>query len=117
MPKQTAISKVNEQYLKDRENGYTREHYSSMDTAQQMLEEYEQEQREKEERRRKAAEEEYQRQYSQFQSSQNEDLADWIRGMSPTALADDAQQRRLETAKGIYTSDTGEKKTGSGRSL
>lgn len=117
MPKQTAIANVNEQYLKDRENGYTREYSNTEETARQMLEEYEQEQREEEQRRRREAQEQYMREYAQFQGERNADLANWIRGMSPNALEDAAQQRRLETAKGIYPSSTGEKKTGSGRSL
>ncbi len=95
MPKQTAIAKVNEQYLKDRENGYTREYSNTEDTARRMLEEYEQEQREEEQRRQ-------QRQYAQYQSRQNAEIADMIRGMSPSALEDKAQQRRLEASRGIY---------------
>ena len=114
MPKQTAIAKVNEQYLKDRENGYTREYSNTENTARQMLEEYE---REQEEQRRKAAEEQYQRQYAQYQSRQNAEIADWIKGMSPSALADDAQQRRLDTAQGIYTTEADTKHLGSGRSF
>lgn len=81
-----------------------------MNTARQMLEEYEREQREEEQRRQ-------QRQYAQFQSRQNAELVDWIRGMSPSALADDAQQRRLDTAQGIYTTDADTKHQGSGRSF
>ena len=114
MPKQTAIAKVNEQYLKDRNNGYTREYSNTENTARQMLEEYE---REQEEQRRKAAEEQYQRQYSQYQSRHNAEIADWIKGMSPSALADDAQQRRLDAAQGIYTNNSDTKHLGSGRSF
>lgn len=111
MPKQSALDYINRQVKEDQEQGVDRhQHYSTIDTINEMLEEDWRKEQEKRER-------EYQRQYGQFQGEQNADLADWIRGMSPTALADDAQQRRLEAAKGIYTSDIGEKKTGRGRSL
>ena len=110
MSKQTAISNVNKKYLEDRENGYNREHYSTVDNVNRLLEEYKQEQREEEERRQL-------RQYSQYQAERNAELADWIKGISPLELEDQAQQARIDASKGIYTSDSGTQHRGSGSEI
>ena len=51
MSKQTAISNVNKKYRENQENGYTNQHYSTVDNVNRLLEEYEREQREEQERR------------------------------------------------------------------
>jgi len=114
MSKQTAIANINRMILQEREQGATRKRHSSLDTINELLEE---ERRRKEEEEQQRKQQEQNRRNSQFQAERNADISNWIRGMSPTALEDQAQQARLDGAKGIYSSTTGTQQKGSGRSF